>query len=153
MAFPPFRARARARAPDDQKLTVLNCIVGGRWCDPDPAGWGDAQGVSFGTVSAVCGELPTPALTLPSPLRYGAGRSPQVVMATAQVLFQRFWFVTSLKHFGIKVRLPDGLATQHVAAPLRKPTHPAPSLLRRTSASRPSSWRPSSRSRPSACAT
>lgn len=24
-------------------------------------------------------------------------------MATAQVLFQRFWFVTSLKHFGIKV--------------------------------------------------
>lgn len=30
-------------------------------------------------------------------------RSPQVVMATAQVLFQRFWFVTSLKHFGIRV--------------------------------------------------
>ena len=28
---------------------------------------------------------------------------PQVVMATAQVLFQRFWFVTSLKHFGIRV--------------------------------------------------
>ncbi|KAJ8291341.1 Cyclin-L2 [Rhodotorula toruloides] len=27
---------------------------------------------------------------------------PQVVMATAQVLFQRFWFVTSLKHFGIR---------------------------------------------------
>lgn len=25
-------------------------------------------------------------------------------MATAQVLFQRFWFVTSLKHFGIRVR-------------------------------------------------
>ncbi|GAA5879621.1 hypothetical protein JCM8547_003550 [Rhodosporidiobolus lusitaniae] len=28
-------------------------------------------------------------------------KAPQVVMATAQVLFQRFWFVTSLKHFGI----------------------------------------------------
>lgn len=28
--------------------------------------------------------------------------APQVVMATAQVLFQRFWFVTSLKHFGIR---------------------------------------------------
>ncbi|KAK4047794.1 hypothetical protein OIV83_005136 [Microbotryomycetes sp. JL201] len=27
---------------------------------------------------------------------------PQVVMATAQVLFQRFWFVTSLKHFGVR---------------------------------------------------
>ncbi|SCV70031.1 BQ2448_1425 [Microbotryum intermedium] len=29
-------------------------------------------------------------------------KAPQVVMATAQVLFQRFWFVTSLKHFGIR---------------------------------------------------
>ncbi|KAM0787176.1 hypothetical protein ACM66B_006424 [Microbotryomycetes sp. NB124-2] len=29
-------------------------------------------------------------------------RVPQVVMATAQVLFQRFWFVTSLKHFGVR---------------------------------------------------
>jgi hypothetical protein len=28
---------------------------------------------------------------------------PQVTMATAQVLFQRFWFVTSMKQFGIKV--------------------------------------------------
>lgn len=28
--------------------------------------------------------------------------APQVVMATAQVLFQRFWFVTSLKHFGVR---------------------------------------------------
>lgn len=28
---------------------------------------------------------------------------PQVTMATAQVLFQRFWYVTSLKQFGIKV--------------------------------------------------
>ena len=28
-------------------------------------------------------------------------------MATAQVLFQRFWFVTSLKHFGIRVRRLD----------------------------------------------
>lgn len=26
-------------------------------------------------------------------------------MSTAQVLFQRFWFVTSLKHFGIRVTL------------------------------------------------
>lgn len=25
-------------------------------------------------------------------------------MSTAQVLFQRFWFVTSMKHFGIRVR-------------------------------------------------
>ena len=25
-------------------------------------------------------------------------------MATAQVLFQRFWFVTSMKHFGVRVR-------------------------------------------------
>ncbi|GAA5898666.1 uncharacterized protein JCM6883_003383 [Sporobolomyces salmoneus] len=29
-------------------------------------------------------------------------KAPQVVMSTAQVLFQRFWFVTSLKHFGIR---------------------------------------------------
>ncbi|GAA6055643.1 hypothetical protein JCM3770_003392 [Rhodotorula araucariae] len=29
-------------------------------------------------------------------------KASQVVMATAQVLFQRFWFVTSLKHFGIR---------------------------------------------------
>ncbi|CEQ40805.1 SPOSA6832_02454 [Sporobolomyces salmonicolor] len=29
-------------------------------------------------------------------------KAPQVVMATAQVLFQRFWFVTSMKHFGIR---------------------------------------------------
>ncbi|BGP44115.1 hypothetical protein JCM10449v2_008179 [Rhodotorula kratochvilovae] len=29
-------------------------------------------------------------------------KAPQVVMATAQVLFQRFWFVTSLKHFGVR---------------------------------------------------
>ncbi len=28
-------------------------------------------------------------------------------MATAQVLFQRFWFVTSLKHFGIKVSMTE----------------------------------------------
>ncbi|KAL8277129.1 hypothetical protein RQP46_010457 [Phenoliferia psychrophenolica] len=28
--------------------------------------------------------------------------APQVVMATAQVLFQRFWFVTSMKHFGVR---------------------------------------------------
>ncbi|KAM0751390.1 cyclin-like protein [Meredithblackwellia eburnea MCA 4105] len=28
--------------------------------------------------------------------------APQEVMGTAQVLFQRFWFVTSLKHFGIR---------------------------------------------------
>ena len=31
-------------------------------------------------------------------------RRPQVVMSTAQVLFQRFFFVTSLKDFGIRVR-------------------------------------------------
>ncbi|GAA5849519.1 hypothetical protein JCM5353_000445 [Sporobolomyces roseus] len=29
-------------------------------------------------------------------------KAPQVVMSTAQVLFQRFWFVTSMKHFGIR---------------------------------------------------
>ncbi|GAA6009487.1 hypothetical protein JCM10207_003799 [Rhodosporidiobolus poonsookiae] len=29
-------------------------------------------------------------------------KAPQVVMATAQVLFQRFWFVTSMKHFGVR---------------------------------------------------
>ncbi|KAI5478129.1 cyclin L1 [Pseudohyphozyma bogoriensis] len=28
--------------------------------------------------------------------------APQSVVSTAQVLFQRFWFVTSLKHFGIR---------------------------------------------------
>lgn len=38
-------------------------------------------------------------------LAYIVACSSQVVMATAQVLFQRFWFVTSLKHFGIRVRL------------------------------------------------
>jgi len=26
---------------------------------------------------------------------------PQVVVSSAAILFQRFWFVTSLKHFGI----------------------------------------------------
>ena len=38
-----------------------------------------------------------------SSFNYYSRTRPQVVMATAQVLFQRFWFVTSLKHFGIRV--------------------------------------------------
>ncbi|KAG8932167.1 hypothetical protein FRC02_001584 [Tulasnella sp. 418] len=29
----------------------------------------------------------------------------QVAMATAQVLFQRFWYITSMKQFGIGARL------------------------------------------------
>ncbi|GAA95264.1 uncharacterized protein L969DRAFT_92476 [Mixia osmundae IAM 14324] len=29
-------------------------------------------------------------------------RLPQIVMATASVLYQRFWFVTSFKHFGVR---------------------------------------------------
>ena len=33
---------------------------------------------------------------------YSALCRPQVVMSTAQVLFQRFFFVTSLKDFGIR---------------------------------------------------
>ena len=44
---------------------------------------------------------PPPPPPLPDPLR------PQVVLATAQVLFQRFWFVTSMKHFGVRVRSPS----------------------------------------------
>ena len=29
----------------------------------------------------------------------------QVAVATAQILFQRFWYVTSMKQFGIGVRI------------------------------------------------
>ncbi|ORY57404.1 cyclin-like protein, partial [Leucosporidium creatinivorum] len=44
-------------------------------------------------------------------------KAPQVVMATAQVLFQRFWFVTSMKHFGIK---DIGLAALFLASKLEE---------------------------------
>ena len=59
-------------------------------------------------------------------------------MATAQVLFQRFWYVTSMKQFGIKVRESEdgrgrlGSDSDH---------------LLRTSAWVPSFSRPSSKSR------
>ncbi|KAK4047272.1 hypothetical protein OIO90_006233 [Microbotryomycetes sp. JL221] len=46
-------------------------------------------------------------------------KTPQVVMATAQVLFQRFWFVTSMKHFGVR---DIGMGALFLAAKLEE--HP-----------------------------
>jgi hypothetical protein len=37
-------------------------------------------------------------------------RAPQVVMTTAAVLFQRFYYVSSFRNFGIKVCAPSPLA-------------------------------------------
>jgi hypothetical protein len=34
----------------------------------------------------------------------------QVAVATAQILFQRFWFVSSMKQFGVGVRIRDAVA-------------------------------------------
>lgn len=66
-----------------------------------------------GTLAQLC--VPPPALAARAslltsgchlrPARAADGR-PQVAMATAQVLFQRFWFVSSLRQFGIRVSSP-----------------------------------------------
>ena len=37
-------------------------------------------------------------------MHHSSANRKQVAVATAQILFQRFWFVTSMKQFGVGVR-------------------------------------------------
>lgn len=74
-------------------------------------------------------------------------RLPQVAMATAQVLFQRFWYVTSMKHFSTKVSsvTPTG---KHIIG-----SHSAVCIPHRTSEWAPCSWQQNSKRRPSVSVT
>lgn len=68
---------------------------------------------SFTRLESYCGSMYAGIILCTEMLKVYEGRK-QVAVATAQILLQRFWYVSSMKQFGIGVRPLPCLHFHHV---------------------------------------